>query len=122
MAAFPITELLEILNIVKGSQPFTWKRALKITSKLTDFAGDQIPDGAQPIKWVQPLKVETLPAGAVGELQCQLQEIVDAHEDPNKQAALNVDWMSLILKVFAFFASMAGGSGHSYGQGGAGPG
>lgn len=119
---FPITELIEILNIVKGQQPFTWKRALKITSKLTDFAADQIPDGATPIKWVQPLKVETVPAGAVGELQCQLQEIVDAHEDPKKQAALNVDWMSLILKVFAFFASMAGGSGHSYNQGGAGPG
>lgn len=106
---FPITEILEILAMVKGTQPFTYKRGLKILATLIAFGADQIPDAA-PQSLTEDMG-----------LQCQLQEIVDAQKS---NQALAIDWGGLFAKLFQFFLSkmIGGATGPSYNQGGAGPG
>jgi hypothetical protein len=47
---FPISEVLDLLAMVKGQKPFTMKAGLKILAKLLEFGAEQIPE--------EPAKVE----------------------------------------------------------------
>lgn len=93
---FPISEILELLAMVKGEKPRTVKRALKIAAKLAEFVADQIPDDGGP--------VAVLAGGQC--LQSLLEDAAGAFQSQGSAAAFDGGFLKLLLaQVMEFVLS-----------------
>jgi hypothetical protein len=87
---FPISEILSLLDMIKGKKPFTFKEGLKILAKLMEFGADQIPE--------EPAKIEV-------SLESMLDGLASSHKD-GTQPILDSAFLKLLLgKAMEMFLS-----------------
>lgn len=91
---FPITEVLDLLAMIRGQKPFNWPDAIDNVASLAKFAAAQIRAGNVP----QQINI-TMPSG----FEAQLQQLADAH---NANAlSLPFDWKALLREGVVWLLS-----------------